>query len=279
MWYYQENKVRKGPVSDVAMEHLFKSGTISANTKVWNKRTRKWELFSESVFFQKITGKQPSKTFSNLKMKTRIFRGMLTVMFVFFLFTVYLSHERILKYSEVFSGRISGIHEQVLTSEYSMRAFLAGTIFALLIAAAAKTLYSWAFSVTMIMNNANRDFKMDPHHAGAAFFVPFFNFVYPCIWMVKLYSAALDSRNKKIGPFDLFLISMWWFFSLLAVVLFTVNIFSFSGNIGSETFRSLFSMIIYADIIAATACVFWIAIISRILHLISGLYKKPKQAV
>lgn len=277
MWYYLDNKKRKGPVSDVAMEHAFRAGSISANTKVWDKKKREWVSFSEVEFFRKISGKQTSsKSFATLLRKTRLFRAMLSVMFVFVIFTAYLSFERIAKYAEVFSGKISGIHEQVLTSEYSMRAILVGFIFLILVAVTAKMLYSWAFSITAVLNNINRDFKMNPNSAGTSFFIPFLNFVYPCMWMLKLYSATLELREKKIGPFDLFLISMWWFFTLLSLILFIVNLFSFSGSVESETFRSLFSLIIYADIVMAVACIFWIAIISRLLRLIAYFYRSKE---
>ena len=276
MWYYAKSKNKIGPISDAAMERLYLLGEIDGNTLVW--RRKKWGPFSETNFYKRLTSAPDDEFKKNLAKKTGIFRTFLVSTAIYMMFCAYIMKNRLDQCVDISLGKLSQMDIKVSASEFNMTLVLSQIILLVLVIFLGKAMFNWIKFSTEFTLFSSRSYKMSPYFSAWAPFIPFFNLIYPCSWMVQTCSAILETIESEWSPWDIALVALWWFFTIFSFTLLAIDIFFLPSLFKTNIFNLVLYFGIYSYLVTAFACLVWVAMITRMYHLFMTTYKNFSSA-
>ena len=265
MWYYVKDNKRKGPVSKSALSVLYQNGEIDKDTLVWRSGQKTWEPLANTSVRSILLKSSVRDNMYHMQRPTVYFRVCIFAVMALLGIKIYLSADYInLLLSIISDTPPTDIQAEIAYSELNSLNRILKLIAILSVLPLLRIGYKWIRTASVNALAVDKSFMYASPISAYGFLLPIINLVLPLKVMVAIVESTLKAHGKRIGSFDLCIISVWYAISLMALLAFLIYIL-LSATRDSED--GLFAFELFSVCTCALgifAGLMWIILISRI---------------
>lgn len=279
MWYYLKGKEKVGPLSDALFQRYLNSKTISSDTLVWVKSSKKWLPAKVSPLYHDYAAEDAKYSMNLLRIATAKFRASLITLAALFVLLIYHNCEMIKHFENILENNYpSQIVEQIASYEYSARYYTICVMITLFGLLALRFAYKWIYTTSTTTTTFDREYKYTPSFSAYSIFLIIPNIFTPCKVAISLLKSSRRIIKQPPKIFDFILAIYWWIFVLTSAILFIIYILTFSTSSTTDVILPSIYFSICLDVITLIAILLSIWIVSLASMLQNKFYRAASKS-